>query len=79
VTESMETTTPNRTIGRKVRNLAIGALAAAALSVPAVTAVSVVHQAIQPSFGHSQPSRGGISPDSHRLALSIQPNSLRLT
>ena len=40
----METTSPGRTIGSKVRTLAIGALATAALSIPAVSALSVASQ-----------------------------------
>jgi hypothetical protein len=80
----METTSPGRTVGSKVRTLAIGALATAALSIPAVSAVSVVaHNA----FGKPQPivkpqpisHYPVISPDSHRLALSVRPNSVRLT
>lgn len=86
MTESMETTSPGRTIGSKVRTLAIGALATAALSIPAVSALSV---ASQHAFGKPQPivrpqpiSRFHpvvISPDSHRLALSLKPASVRLT
>ncbi|HEY5251184.1 MAG TPA: hypothetical protein VIJ09_05970 [Acidimicrobiales bacterium] len=92
MTESMETTSPGRTIGSKVRTLAIGALATAALSIPAVSALSV---ASQHAFGKPQPivrpqptsrfqpiSRFQppvISPDSHRLALSLKPASVRLT
>jgi hypothetical protein len=86
VTESMETTSPGRTVGSKVRTLAIGALATAALSIPAVSALTVVSHT---AFGKPQPivkpqpiSRFQppvISPDSHRLALSVRPNSVRLT
>ena len=86
MTESMETTSPGRTIGSKVRTLAIGTLATAALSIPAVSALSVVsHNA----FGKPEPivkpqpiskfRSPVISPDSHRLALSVRPASVRLT
>jgi len=78
VDESMTCTTPGRTIGHKVRTLAIGALATVALAVPALSAVSVVgHEA----WGRSPEFRQGpgISPDSHRLALSLKPASVRLT
>jgi hypothetical protein len=85
VNESMETTTPGSTIGRKVRTLAIGAMVTAGLAVPAVSAVSVVsHEAGKAPVFQPAPQRGPqkpptISPDSHRLALSIKPNSVRLT
>lgn len=83
--ESMETTTPRSTIGRKVRTLAIGAMVTAGLAVPAVTAVSVVsHEAGKAPVFQPAPIRGPVkspvvSPDSHRLALSVKPNSVRLT
>jgi hypothetical protein len=74
VTESTETTSSNRVaFSKKVRTLAIGALATAALSVSAVSAVgSVSHDA-----GRQQPVR--VSPASHRLALTLHVNSVRLT
>ena len=83
MSESMETTTPGSTIGRKVRTLAIGAMVTAGLAVPAVSAVSVVsHEAgrapvFQPARGPQKPPT--VSPDSHRLALSVRPESVRLT
>jgi hypothetical protein len=82
----METTSPGRTIGGKVRTLAIGALATAALSIPAVSALSAVspHAFGKPApivkqqpISRFQPPV--ISPDSHRLAISLKPNSVRLT
>ena len=85
MTESKETSTPGSTIGRKVRTLAIGAMVTAGLAVPAVTAVSVVsHEAGKAPVIQPAPFRGPvkspvISPDSHRLALSVKPNSVRLT
>jgi hypothetical protein len=73
--ESMETATQSRApFGKKVRTLAIGVLATTALSIPAVSAVSVVaHSAMD----RRAPVR--ILPDSHRLALTAKPASLRLT
>lgn len=85
MSESMETTTPGSTIGRKVRTLAIGAMVTAGLAVPAVSAVSVVsHEAgrapvFQPAPQRGQQKSPTISPDSHRLALSVRPASVRLT
>lgn len=72
--ESMESATPSRSpIGRKVRTLALGVLATTALALPAVSAVSVVgHDAAR-----FKPVR--LLPDSHRLALSAKPASVRLT
>jgi hypothetical protein len=63
--------------GKKVRTLAIGALATAALSIPAVSAVTVVTHDAARSVPAKSPVR--FSPDSHRLALSVHPDSLRLT
>jgi hypothetical protein len=73
VNDSMETTCSGR-ISKKVRTLAIGALATAALSIPAVSAVTVVaaHDA------KGAPVRV-FSPASHRLALTITSHSVRLT
>ena len=84
MTDSMETTSPGRTTGGKIRTLAIGALATAALSIPALSAVGVVAHS---ASGRSEPAvRSGrvsqdpvISPDSHRLALTMKPASVRLT
>jgi hypothetical protein len=73
--DSMETAAQNRApFGRKVRTLVVGALAVTALSIPAVTAVGTAHSA----FPRFRPVHGA-SPDSQRLALTIKPNSLRLT
>ena len=58
-------------LGKKIRTLAIGALATAALSAPAVSAVSVV--------GHDAGKAPVVKPASHRLAFSVTPNSMRLT
>jgi hypothetical protein len=77
VNESTETTCPSRPFSHKVRTLAIGALATAALAVPAVSAVGVVAHEAGRAPVRQQPIR--FSPDSHRLALSVKPASLRLT
>jgi hypothetical protein len=58
-------------LGKKVRTVAIGALATAALSLPAATAVSVV--------AHDAGKAPVVKPASHRLAMSFSPASLRLT
>ena len=58
-------------LGQKVRTVAIGALATAAMSLPAATAVSVV--------AHDAGKAPVVKPASHRLAFSITPNSMRLT
>ncbi len=72
MTESMATTGSPRTgFSKKIRTLAIGALATAALSVPAVTTASIA--------GHDAWKAPIIKPASHRLALSFTPLSLRLT
>jgi hypothetical protein len=72
--DSMETAAQNRApFGRKVRTLVVGALAVTALSIPAVSAVGAVHSACD----RFRPVHA--SPDSQRLALSIKPDSLRLT
>ena len=69
-----EATSPRIGFSKKIRTLAIGALATAALSVPALSAVSVVaHDA-----GRA-PAPPVAKPASHRLALSIVSHSLRLT
>jgi len=71
----METTSPDPTpLARKLRTLAFGALATVALSLPAVSTAAAV-------AGHDA-ARGipvRISPDSHRLALSVVSHSIRLT
>ena len=70
--DSTETTRTN--VGLKIRTLAIGALAAAALSIPAVSTMAVVsHDASR------APKRPPVKIDSQRLALSVKPASLRLT
>jgi hypothetical protein len=64
--------------GQKFRNLELGVLAVATLSLPALSTL-----AVSATAAPRLPARGGpvrISPDSHRLALAVaQPNSLRLT
>lgn len=77
MTNPTETTSAARSpFAKKIKTLAIGTLTAAALSIPTVTALSVgIHDAGKAQVGHG----GGVSPDSHRLALNVQPNSLRLT
>ncbi|HXQ44917.1 MAG TPA: hypothetical protein VN816_09790 [Acidimicrobiales bacterium] len=72
MTESMASTGSIRTgFSRKIRTLAIGALATATLSIPAVSAVSIA--------GHDAGRAPVIKPASHRLALGFAPLSLRLT
>ena len=57
-------------VGKKIRTIAIGALATATLSIPALSALSVTaHDA----------GKKTVSPSSHRLALSVRPASVRLT
>jgi hypothetical protein len=75
VIDSTETTDPGwATPGSRVRMLAIGALTAAALSIPALSAVAVVsHDASR------APKQPPVRIDSHRLALSVRPASIRLT
>jgi hypothetical protein len=75
VIDSTETTRPVRSnVGTKVRTLAFGALATAALSIPAVSTMAVVsHDASR------APKQPPVKIDSHRLALSVKPASLRLT
>jgi hypothetical protein len=68
VTESM---TPRIGFSKKIRTLAIGALATAALSIPAMSAVSIV--------AHDAGRAPVAKPASHRLALSVVSHSLRLT
>ena len=72
---STETPRSSRTFGTKARTLAFGALATAALALPAISALSVA--------GHDASKSPAKSPtvgqSSHRLALGFAPNSLRLT
>jgi hypothetical protein len=74
--ESMETASQSHaSVGTKIRTLVIGALTMTALSIPAVTAVGVsAHDAAR-----FRPEPIRISPDSHRLAITLKPASLRLT
>jgi hypothetical protein len=72
VTQSMDSTGSPRTgFSKKIRTLAIGALATAALSFPLMGAFTIVSH----NFGRPPV----VAPASHRLALNIVPNSLRLT
>jgi len=65
---------------KKIRSVAIGALTAAALSAPAVTAVSIsVHDAGRAPDVKAPVKAPVVGPSSHRLALNVTPNSLRLT
>ena len=59
------------TLAKKFRTLAIGAVAAAALAAPAALTLSVSAHAV----GKAPIAR----PASHRLALNVNPASLRLT
>jgi hypothetical protein len=69
--ESPETVSSNR-VARKIRILAIGALATTALCLPALSAVTIA--------GHDAGRSVRVSPASHRLAASTpKPDSLRLT
>jgi hypothetical protein len=58
-------------LGKKIRSFAIGTLATAVLTAPAVTAVSIATY----DAGKAPVAK----PASHRLAISVTPNSLRLT
>ena len=71
--ESIGTTdSPRPGVGKKARTLAIGALATVALSLPAVSAVSIA--------GHDAGRGRIVMPFSHRLATGdLKPASLRLT
>lgn len=72
---STETTCPSRPFSMKIRTLAVGALATAALAIPVVSALGVVaHEA-----GRAPAKPVPVSPASHRLALTVKPDSLRLT
>jgi hypothetical protein len=83
VTDPIETTSPGRSpFATKARTLAFGVLATAALSLPALSAGVVAHEAGRtPTRFQPTPISpiSPISPDSHRLALSVSPLSLRLT
>jgi hypothetical protein len=57
-------------LAKKIRTVAISSLATAALSIPAVSAVSVT--------AHDAGKRV-VTPSSHRLALTLKPASVRLT
>ena len=75
MTDSLDTPRPGSTFGRKIRTVAVGALATAALALPAFSALSVVAHDASRGPAKSQP----VSPLSHRLALSITRDSVRLT
>jgi hypothetical protein len=71
--ESMETTRTRRTpFAKMARRVGVGVLAAAALSVSAASALTVA-----PAAGARD--HGRVWTDSHRLALSLHADSLRLT
>ncbi len=71
MTESIETASPGpNAFATKIRTLAFGALATAALSIPAVSAVAV--------SGHDA-GKTIVKPSSHRLAVTFKPASVRLT
>ena len=57
--------------GKKIRTLAISALATAAMAIPAVSTLSIT--------AHDAGRAPVAKPASHRLALSVKPDSLRLT
>ena len=75
--DPIETTSPGRSpVATKVRTLAFGILATAALSLPALSTGVVAHEAGRaPTKSQPHP----VAPASHRLALSVNPLSLRLT
>jgi hypothetical protein len=77
VTDPTETTCPGRPFAKKIRTLAVGALATAALSLPAVSATTAI--AGHDAFGKAPAKQQPVKPDSHRLALSIISHSVRLT
>jgi hypothetical protein len=57
-------------LGKRIRTVAVGALATAALSIPVLSALGVsAHDAGKSTVSHA----------SHRLALSFNPASIRLT
>jgi hypothetical protein len=58
-------------LAKRIRTVSIGALATVALSAPALSAVSVV--------GHDAGRAPVVKPASHRIAISVNPNSMRLT
>jgi hypothetical protein len=74
MSDSITTTSPARPFTTKIRMAAVGALTAAALSLPAISTTVAAHDA---SRGPSKPVP--VSPSSHRLAITLKPNSLRLT
>ena len=76
MTDPTETTCPGRPFAKKIRTLAFGALATAALSLPAASSLSIVasHEA-----GRAPVKQQPVKSDSHRLALSIVSHSVRLT
>jgi hypothetical protein len=76
---SMETTCPgHRPFATKMKRLALGVAAAAVLSAPALSAVSVVGHDAARGPDRFTPTR--FHSDSQRLALGVAtPNSVRLT
>jgi hypothetical protein len=74
VTDSINTTSPARPLATKIRMLAAGTLTAAALSLPAISTTVAAHDAAK-TPGKPAP----VAPSSHRLALTLHSNSLRLT
>jgi hypothetical protein len=76
VSESSSTNGSNR-VAKKVRTLAIGALATASLAIPAVSALGLVtHDAFKVPEKQKPVT---VTPSSHRLALTLHANSVRLT
>ena len=73
---SIDATGSNR-LTKKVRTLAIGALATASLALPAVSALGLVTHDASRVPEKQKPVT--VSPDSHRLALTVHVNSVRLT
>jgi hypothetical protein len=71
LTDCLETRRPDRSgIPTTLRRLAVGAVAATALTVSCASAIGVsTHEA----------GRTVARPASHRLALTIKPQSVRLT
>jgi len=79
VSDSLETPRPGSPFSQKIRTLAVGALATAALTIPAFSAVSVVAHEASKAPTKAPVKAPVVSPSSHRLALSITRDSVRLT
>ena len=78
MTDSINTTSPARPFATKIRMLAAGTLTAAALSLPAISTTVAAHDAAKaPTKAPAKPVP--VAPSSHRLALTLHTNSLRLT